>query len=88
MFLEYRYKVSGTIFRQEMVKTVPTLGEAESYKLNDTSILFISHQNPSEVAFERVSIINIFGVIAALIFMNLIGVALLFQINNFFLEEL
>ena len=88
LYLTYRYKAAGQIFKRELIKTVYSEEEADAVQVGDPSTVYVNPKQPDQVRDERGNIVDIVGVIAALIVANLFGAGILYQINSFFSQEL
>lgn len=88
LYLTYRYKITGQIFTRELTKTVYSEEAANAIKVGDISTIYVDPEQPDQARDERGNIIDILGVLAALIVANLIGAGILYQINSFFSSEL
>ncbi len=88
LYLTYRYKIAGQIFTRELMKTVYSEEAADAIKVGDMSTIYVDPKQPDQAHDERGNIIDILGVLAALIVANLVGAGILYQINSFFSSEL
>jgi len=88
LYVTYRYKAAGQIFTRELIKTVYSEKEADAIQVGDVSTIYVDPTQPDQAWEERGNVIDIFGVLAALIAANLIGAGILYQINSFFSSEL
>ena len=88
LYLTYRYKITGQIFTRELTKTVYSEEAANAIKVGDISTIYVDPEQPDQARDERGNIIDILGVLAALIVANLIGAGIMYQINSFFSSEL